>query len=416
MKHRYRFSLLLKFPLSGGACLLALCSCGDKKDEAPRPAQDGSGRLSPVESYEELLSLRLRDVEQMADLIVSVQDRSKGETIMGELGRLAERQKQYDVNFGRLMLLTPQVREQSQKLHPVFHSLLQERVVRAHAQMMEHLLRLHGMGYYDSPVIKTDLEKYGLKLTDKRMARYLNSRMLPSLKAYLAQYSSMVDMLEGINNNVAADAYAMSVALQGRMVTEQAANISRMEQAYQAWLPGFERYYHEGLEKVREEADRECKRCFRAMLKLVAFRMYDSAALQKVIVGFRIDHPLMIDFPEFWNDPVTAMEEFCTCLERIHHLLEGVKDPETADRRAMDLVDVVSTLKRLHGHIGRFQRSGRMNEVKADELEKISRRAEAAEMAVSKAMAHLIVETDIVPRSPLLSHALGFYRYVMYSH
>lgn len=37
-------------------------------------------------------------------------------------------------------------------------------------------------------------------------------------------------------------------------------------------------------------------------------------------------------------------------------------------------------------------------------------------MAVSSTMAHLIVETDVVTRSPLLSRAMGFYRYVMYTH
>ena len=54
--------------------------------------------------------------------------------------------------------------------------------------------------------------------------------------------------------------------------------------------------------------------------------------------------------------------------------------------------------------------------VKTRDLERISRRAEEAEMAVSSTMAHLIVETDVVTRSPLLSRAMGFYRYVMYTH
>lgn len=415
MKHRSHLFLLLKFSLLGGVCALALCSCGDRKDGPAQAEEDGSGELSPVESYEELLSLRLRDVEQMADLIVSVQDRDRGEGVMEELGRLAERQKQYEVNCRQLLTLNPDIQELSREKHPVFHAILRERVVKAHSQVMEQLLRIHDVKYYGSAVIKDDLEKYGLKLTNKRMAQYLNSRMLPSMEAYLAQYSSMVDMLEGIDCKVAADAYAVSLALQGRMVQEQAVNVLRMEQAYQAWLPGFENYYHKGLAKLRVKADAECKRCFRALLKLATARMYDSPLLAKTVAGIWVDHPLMIDSPEFWNDPMMTMEEFCLSLERINLLLQDVKDPETADKRAIELVEVVSRLKRLRGHINRFQESGKMETVKANDLERVSRRAEDAEMTVSGAMARLIVETDVVTRSPLLSHALGFYRYVMYA-
>lgn len=49
------------------------------------------------------------------------------------------------------------------------------------------------------------------------------------------------------------------------------------------------------------------------------------------------------------------------------------------------------------------------------DMERISRRAEEAEMAVSASMARLIVETDVVTRSPLLSRAMGLYRDVMYA-
>jgi len=62
-----------------------------------------------------------------------------------------------------------------------------------------------------------------------------------------------------------------------------------------------------------------------------------------------------------------------------------------------------------------FQKSGRMNLVKTRDMERISRRAEEAEMAVSASMARLIVETDVVTRSPLLSRAMGLYRDVMYA-
>ena len=82
----------------------------------------------------------------------------------------------------------------------------------------------------------------------------------------------------------------------------------------------------------------------------------------------------------------------------------------------MELVEVVARLKRLRYVVDDFQKSGRMNQVKTRDLERISRRAEEAEMAVSSTMAHLIVETDVVTRSPLLSRAMGFYRYVMYTH
>lgn len=70
------------------------------------------------------------------------------------------------------------------------------------------------------------------------MALYLNNKIKPFLKAYLEQYSTMVDMLEGIDNKVAAEAYAVSVALQGRMVREQMNNIARMEKKYGDWIPG----------------------------------------------------------------------------------------------------------------------------------------------------------------------------------
>lgn len=415
MKHRPRPYLLLKFSLLGSVCALAPCSCGDREDGEAQMEEKGSGELSPMESYEELLSLRLRDAEQMADLIVSVQDRNRGENVMEELGHLAERQHQYEKNCQRLLTQNPDVQERSKEKHPSFHAILRERSVKAQTQVMEQLLRIHDVKYYGSAVIRKDLEKYGLKLTDKRMAQYLNSRMLPSLEAYLAQYSSMVDIMEGIDNKVAADVYAMSLALQCRMVHELAVNIIRMEHAYQAWLPGFEHYYHEGLEKLRERADKECKRCFRAMLKLAAARMYDSSALTRTVGGLQVEHPVMIDFPEFWNDPMMSMEEFCLCLERIHHLLKDVKDPATADQGAMKMVEIISRLKRLRGHIGRFQESGSMEKVRTYDLERVSRRAEDAEMAVSAVMAHLIVETDIVARSPLLSNALGFYRHVMYA-
>lgn len=77
------------------------------------------------------------------------------------------------------------------------------------------------------------------------MALYLNNKIKPFLKAYLEQYSTMVDMLEGIDNKVAAEAYAVSVALQGRMVREQMNNIARMEKKYGDWIPGFERHFHD---------------------------------------------------------------------------------------------------------------------------------------------------------------------------
>ena len=124
-------------------------------------------------------------------------------------------------------------------------------------------LKLHEFRYYDSDVIRNDLEKCGLSLTDERVALYLNNKIKPFLKAYLEQYSTMVDMLEGIDNKVAAEAYAVSVALQGRMVREQMNNIARMEKKYGDWIPGFERHFHDGLEKMRKKAEDERKRAFR---------------------------------------------------------------------------------------------------------------------------------------------------------
>lgn len=127
------FSLFPNLPLMGGALLLALClcSCGDKGKEAGAAEAGKSERLSPVESYEELLSLRLKEVEQMTDLVVSIQDRTAGEALMNELGRLTEKFKFYDMNCGRLMALNPRVHEESRKMHPAFHSILRERVDKA---------------------------------------------------------------------------------------------------------------------------------------------------------------------------------------------------------------------------------------------------------------------------------------------
>lgn len=416
MKFSPRFLLFLNLTFSGAACLLALPSCGDREDD-PEYAEEGdSGELSPMESYEELLSLRLKDVEQMTDLVTSIQDRAMGEAVMEELGRLTERLKLYDMNCGRLMILNPRVHEESRKEHPAFHSILQERVDKAHERMMEGVLKIHELGYYDSCLIRADLEKYGLGLTNERMSQYLNDRILPFLRAYLEQYSAMVDMLEGIDNKVAAEAYAMSVALQCRMVKEQVYNIERIEKEYKSWIPGFERYYHDGLEKMRRKADEDRKRAFRALLRLVTARMYDSPAMQKAVVGLEMEQPRLMDFQEFWIDPIMTMEEFCLCLERIQYLLRGIKDSTMADQRAMEVVEVVARLKRLRYVVDVFQKSGQMNLVKTRDMERISRRAEDAEMAVSSTMAHLIVETDVVSRSPLLSRAMSFYRYVMYTH
>ena len=411
------FSLFPNLPLMGGALLLALClcSCGDKGKEAGAAEAGKSERLSPVESYEELLSLRLKEVEQMTDLVVSIQDRTAGEALMNELGRLTEKFKFYDMNCGRLMALNPRVHEESRKMHPAFHSILRERVDKARDRMMSGILKLHEFRYYDSDVIRNDLEKCGLSLTDERVALYLNNKIKPFLKAYLEQYSTMVDMLEGIDNKVAAEAYAVSVALQGRMVREQMNNIARMEKKYGDWIPGFERHFHDGLEKMRKKAEDERKRAFRALLKLTTARMYDSPSMQKAVEGLKIEQPRLIDFQEFWADPVAAMEEFCACLERIDFLLRGIKDAGTADQCAMELVEVVAKLKRLRYVVDDFQKSGRMNLVKTGDMERISRRAEEAEMAVSGSMARLIVETDVVTRSPLLSRAMGLYRDVMYA-
>ncbi|MCQ5042127.1 hypothetical protein NE654_13730, partial [Akkermansia muciniphila] len=64
-------------------------------------------------------------------------------------------------------------------------------------------------------------------------------------------------MLEGIDNKLAAEAYAVSVSLQGPMVTEQMNNIARMEKKYGDSIPGFERHFHDWLEKMRKKAEDE---------------------------------------------------------------------------------------------------------------------------------------------------------------
>ena len=94
--------------------------------------------------------------------------------------------------------------------------------------------------------------------------------------------------------------------------------------------------------------------------------------MQKAVVGLEMEQPRLVDFQEFWADPIMTMEEFCLCLERIQHLLRGIKDTGTADQRAMELVEVVARLKRLRYVVDDFQKSGRMNQVKTRDLERIS--------------------------------------------
>ncbi len=60
----------------------------------------------------------------------------------------------------------------------------------------------------------------------------------------------------------------------------------------------------------------------------------------------KIEQPRLIDFQEFWSDPVVTMEEFCLCLERVDFLLRGIKDAGTADRCATELVEVVAQVEK----------------------------------------------------------------------
>ena len=93
---------------------------------------------------------------------------------------------------------------------------------------------------------------------------------------------------------------------------------------------------------MRKKAEDERKRAFRVLLKLTTARMYDSPSMQKAVAGLKIEQPRLIDFQEFWADPVVTMEEFCVCLERIDFLLRSIKDAGTADQCAMELVEVVA--------------------------------------------------------------------------
>lgn len=413
MNVRFFYSITALCSVIGGLVLLALAGCGDDRGKSSNREASG-GDLSPVESYEEILALKLRDLEQMADLMTSVRDRSGGEQAMDALGRLAGLQKQYERCCKRLIALSPEVQAQSIAQHGEFHAMLRERSEWAETRVMEQLVKWHAARYYDSPSIPADLEKYGLGVTDRRMADYLQSRMLPSLQKYVAQYGVMVDMLEGIDSTTAANAYAASLSLQFCMVRRQADGIIDMERSYSQWLPGLEQYYHGGLSALRVQADNEFKRCFRVLLKLATVHAYDSDSLYRTIVGLQMQHPLLIGFPEYRESPIAAMKEFCLCLERMQTLLKDVKDPKSADRLAMDMMDVMVQLRVLRGSIIEFQDSEQMRQVKTNDLELVSLRAEAAETAISGTMAHLIVETDVVAKSPLLSTALGFYRYIMY--
>lgn len=145
----------------------------------------------------------------------------------------------------------------------------------------------------------------------------------------------MVDMLERIDvtKGEGCGAYAMSVALQGRMVREQMDNITRLEQG-RRMAPRFERHCHDGLEKMRRRGGRDANtRAFRALLKLVTARMYDSPSMQKAVVGLEMEQPRLVDFQRFWADPIATMEEFCLCLERIQYPAPALRIPGTADQR-----------------------------------------------------------------------------------
>lgn len=412
MMYRSRLVAVLKHSLSLCACVSLLVSCGEKENVSVE--EEDLAALSPVEAYEEVLALRLRDAEELADLMMSIKDQKHGEMIMVDVTRLTDQQREYEDASQKIIDLHPNVRELARKQHPAFHDLIQDRAAKVQVRIMEQLIRIHNARYFGSETLSVDFEKCDLNMTAGRMARYLNEKMWQPLKAYLIQYENMVNMLEGIHGKVSADAYAVSITLQNRILWEMGAGLIEMEKSYQGWLPGFELYYHEGLERLRKKGDMESKRCLSVVLKLVSAGCYGSDALRTTIDGLRVQWPMMLEGSVGMDDPVVAMEAFCISLERMQKLLKGIKDPETADQQALLMVEEISKLQRVRRKIIQFQNSGKMDLVPPAELESLSHRAEDGEMAVSGMMARLTVQSDMLVRSSLLSHALVFYRFVLY--
>ncbi len=402
------------------SCLL--CSCGeDKKAAAPRVGQTAadagtatSAPGDPLEAYEELLAKRLRDVEQMAALIDSVHSRECAMNVIRELTALLESQKAYDVAYAEIVEITPNIKQVLEQKNDAFRAMLVERANAAYGRMMDSLWRIYEAGFYQCEELKACLDKYGLRLTDEKMAGYLKSRMVAELEDYLDVCESTVQTLERIEDKAMADVQAMVLESKARLIKEQADKLRRLEHAYAQWLPVLEQHYQGAMDELRVKADEHSKRVYRMVVKLGSTEMHDSVPLQKVVAwGMELKRPRTVEFKVMDGDPVPAMEDMCRCLENIRDLLLIIKDVKGADKQAMLIADDVAHLKSVRECMKDFQAADNQSAAMSKVPEHLRKRLADAEAAISAAIADLELKTDIVDQSALLANALKLYRQVM---
>ncbi len=423
MKISYHFHLFSTLrPLHGAICLSCLLSsCGqDEKTHTPGAVQTVGGdnaapvASDPMESYEELLAKRLSDVEQMAALIDSVHSRESAMNVIQDLSNLLESQKAYDVAYAKLMEISPDIKQVLKQKNAAFRTMLIERANVAYGRIMDSLWRIYEAGFYQCEELKTCLDKYGLRLTDEKMAGYLNKRMVAELKDYLDIYESMVQTLEGIKDKTMAEVQAPVLESKARLIKDRVDKLRRLEFAYEQWLPALEQHYRGALDELRIKADENSKRAFRTVVQLASSEMHDSATLQNVIAwGMEMKRPRTVEFQTIGDNPIPAMEEYGRCLENIRDLLLSIKDVKAADKRAMLIADDVAHLKSVRECIKDFQKSGQHDAQMNNVAQQLIKRTADTEAAISAAIADLELKTDIVHQSLLLSNALKLYRQVM---
>ncbi len=417
MKISRRSQACIKTPLHGILCITwLLTSCGQeqgsKAQSAGRTAAEQRAP-TPLEAYEELLAKRLGDVEQLAALLESIGSRESGMNVIAPLCELMESQRAYDEAYAQMNNGCPDIKARLKKENPAFKAMLVERANAAYGRIMDSLIKIRMAGYYGSAKLKQCLNKYGLCVTDRKMASYLNSRMVTALKNYLEQYEAMVAMMEQIENKSSADACASS--LPGRMldIRTMVADICRLEQTYAVWLPALEQNYRMALDELRRKAALQNKRAFRVVVKLASTDMHGSAPLRNIIAGMDLPRPQIVEFQEPINDPVLAMEQYCVCLENIKTMLESVTDAASADKQALHVAEAVSQLKRMRECVLKSRFSVRDGAARLQVQVLLSNRALKAEAAVNDAVAQLKGNKPLLQSSPLLSNALALYHHVM---
>ncbi len=415
MKILRRCHVRIKIPLHGILCLSwLLSSCGqEQKTSSAGRADAEQSAPTPLEAYEELLAKRLCDVEQLASLLESIGSRESGVNVIAPLCKLMESQRAYDEAYTQMKNSNPDIRAHLKKANPAFKAMVVERANAAYGRIMDSLIKIRMAGYYGSAELKHCLNKYGLCVTDRKMASYLNSCMVAALKKYLDRYEAMVVMMEQVENKSSADACASF--LQGQMldIKTMVADIGRLEQTYAVWLPALEQHYRMALDELRHKAAGQNKRVFRVVVKLAPTDMHGSAPLRNLIVGMNLPRPGLVEFQEPINDPVLAMEQYCVCLENIKTMLESVTDVASADKQALHVAEVVSQLKYMRECVLKRRHSDRDGASRLRALELLGNRAIKAEAAVKAAVAQLKENKPLLAGSPLLSNALALYHHVM---